>query len=173
MRAIEGLLFNQDPMLQIALVASRFNELIVKELIAGAHDALMRHGVADAALTLVRVPGAYEIPHAAKALAQTGQFAGIVALGCVIRGDTAHFDYVAGASNSGLMQISLEHSIPIGFGILTVDNLEQALARAGSKAGNKGAEAAIAVLEQINVSAAIRASVKPHPSALSQRSRTS
>ncbi len=174
MKSLEGQLINHDPALQIALVASRFNELIVKELIAGAEDALLRHGLSSAQLTLVRVPGAYEIPHAAKVLAQTDRFAGIIALGCVIRGDTAHFDYVAGASNSGLMQISLEHSIPIGFGILTVDNLEQALARAGSKAGNKGAEAALAVLEQINVTTAIRALAKSAlPTAGKRSSKTS
>ena len=140
---------------RIALVASRFNELVVKELIAGAHDVLVRHGMDEHQLVLVRVPGAYEIAHAAKLLAQSGQFAGLIALGCVIRGETAHFDYVAGASNSGLMSVSLEHRIPVGFGILTVDSLDQALARAGSKAGNKGAEAALAVLEQIQLSKVI------------------
>lgn len=140
---------------RIALIASRFNELVVKELITGAQDVLVRHGMREDQLVLVRVPGAYEIAHAAKLLAQSGQFAGLVALGCVIRGETAHFDYVAGASNSGLMSVSLEHRIPVGFGILTVDSLEQALARAGSKAGNKGAEAAMAVLEQIQLSQVI------------------
>ena len=149
----------EDPA-RIVLIASRFNELIVKELISGAEDALLRHGVSEHQLLLVRVPGAYEIAHAAKLLAASGQFAGIVALGCVIRGETAHFDYVAGASNSGLMSVSLEHKIPVGFGILTVDNLDQALARAGSKAGNKGSEAALAVLEQINLAAAIAVKIK-------------
>jgi 6,7-dimethyl-8-ribityllumazine synthase len=140
---------------RVALIASRFNELVVKELIAGAHDVLLRHGVSEEQLVLVRVPGAYEIAHAAKLLAASGKFGGLVALGCVIRGETAHFDYVAGASNSGLMSVSLEHKIPIGFGILTVDTLDQALARAGSKAGNKGAEAALAVLEQIHLAKTI------------------
>jgi 6,7-dimethyl-8-ribityllumazine synthase len=140
---------------RIALIAARFNELVVKELIAGAQDALLRHGMKPAQLVLIRVPGAYEIVHAAKLVAARGDFAGMVALGCVIRGETAHFDYVAGASNSGLLNITLEHKIPIGFGILTVDSLDQALARAGSKAGNKGAEAALAVLEQINLSVVI------------------
>ncbi len=157
---LQGNLTAPDPSARIALVASRFNELIVKELIAGAQDALIRHGMSEAQLILLRVPGAYEIAHAAKMLAASGKFAGIVALGCVIRGETAHFDYVAGASNSGLMSVSLEHKIPIGFGILTVDNLDQALARAGSKAGNKGGEAALAVLEQINLAAAIATKIK-------------
>ena len=157
---LQGNLTAPDPSARIALVASRFNELIVKELIAGAQDALIRHGMSEAQLILLRVPGAYEIAHAAKMLAASGKFAGIVALGCVIRGETAHFDYVAGASNSGLMNVSLEHKIPIGFGILTVDNLDQALARAGSKAGNKGSEAALAVLEQINLAAAIATKIK-------------
>ena len=152
---LQGNMTAPESSVRIVLIASRFNELIVKELISGAEDALIRHGMSEQQLILVRVPGAYEIAHAAKLLAASGQFAGIVALGCVIRGETAHFDYVAGASNSGLMSVSLEHKIPIGFGILTVDNLDQALARAGSKAGNKGSEAALAVLEQINLAAAI------------------
>lgn len=157
---LQGNLTAPENTVRIALVASRFNELIVKELIAGATDTLIRHGMSESQLILVRVPGAYEIAHAAKLIAANGKFAGIVALGCVIRGETAHFDYVAGASNSGLMNVSLEHKIPIGFGILTVDNLDQALARAGSKAGNKGSEAALAVLEQINLAAAIATKIK-------------
>jgi 6,7-dimethyl-8-ribityllumazine synthase len=157
---LQGNLTAPDNSVRIALVASRFNELIVKELIAGAQDTLLRHGMSESQLIVVRVPGAYEIAHAAKFLAASAKFAGIVALGCVIRGETAHFDYVAGASNSGLMSVSLEHKIPIGFGILTVDNLDQALARAGSKAGNKGSEAALAVLEQINLAAAIATKIK-------------
>ena len=157
---LQGNLTAPENSVRIALIASRFNELIVKELIAGVQDTLIRHGMSEQQLILVRVPGAYEIAHAAKLLAASGQFAGIVALGCVIRGETAHFDYVAGASNSGLMSVSLEHKIPVGFGILTVDNLDQALARAGCKAGNKGSEAALAVLEQINLAAAIAVKIK-------------
>jgi 6,7-dimethyl-8-ribityllumazine synthase len=151
MKVLEGSLQAPAKGTQIAIIASRFNELIVKELIAGAQDSLLRHGLDASQLVLIRVAGAYEIAHAAKLVAESGKFHGIVALGCVIRGETAHFDYVAGASNSGLMTVSLTHQIPIGFGILTVDNLDQALARAGSKAGNKGAEAALALLEQINL----------------------
>jgi 6,7-dimethyl-8-ribityllumazine synthase len=155
MRTIEGGLLAPSG-IHIAIVAARFNELVVKELIAGAVDTLQRHGLPLEAITLVRVAGAYEIAHAAKLLALSQRFAGMVALGCVIRGETAHFDYVAGGVNSGLMQITLEQRIPIGFGVLTVDSLEQALARAGSKAGNKGAEAALAMLEQINLAAQLQ-----------------
>jgi 6,7-dimethyl-8-ribityllumazine synthase len=142
---------------RIALLASRFNELVVERLIAGARDALLRHGIADASLTLVRVPGAFELPWGAQRLAATGHYRGIVALGCVIRGDTAHFDYVAGGAANGLMQVGLAHGLPIGFGVLTVDTLEQALDRAGGKAGNKGAEAALAVLEQLHLAATLGA----------------
>lgn len=136
---------------RIALLAARFNELVVARLIEGARDALLRHGVADEQLTLVRVPGAFELPLTADKLAASGRFDAIVALGCVIRGDTAHFDYVAGGASNGLMQVSLDHGLPVGFGVLTVDTLEQALDRAGAKAGNKGADAALAVIEQLNL----------------------
>ena len=136
---------------RIALLASRFNELVVARLIEGARDALLRHGVSDEQLTLVRVPSAFELPLTADKLAASGRFDAIVALGCVIRGDTAHFDYVAGGAANGLMQVSLDHGLPVGFGVLTVDTLEQALDRAGAKAGNKGADAALAVIEQLNL----------------------
>lgn len=136
---------------RIALLASRFNELVVSRLIAGARDALLRHGVEDHDLTLVRVPGAFELPLTADRIAASGRYVAIIALGCVIRGDTAHFDYVAGGASNGLMQVSLTHRLPVGFGVLTVDTLEQALDRAGGKAGNKGADAALAVIEQLNL----------------------
>lgn len=136
---------------RIALLASRFNELVVTRLIAGARDALVRHGVQDHDLTLVRVPGAFELPLTADRIAASGRYVAIIALGCVIRGDTAHFDYVAGGASNGLMQVSLSHRLPLGFGLLTVDTLEQALDRAGGKAGNKGADAALAVIEQLNL----------------------
>lgn len=136
---------------RIALLASRFNELVVTRLIAGARDALVRHGVQDHDLTLVRVPGAFELPLTAERIAASGRYVAIIALGCVIRGDTAHFDYVAGGASNGLMQVSLSHRLPLGFGLLTVDTLEQALDRAGGKAGNKGADAALAVIEQLNL----------------------
>lgn len=136
---------------RIALLASRFNELVVTRLIAGARDALVRHGVQDHDLTLIRVPGAFELPLTADRIAASGRYVAIIALGCVIRGDTAHFDYVAGGASNGLMQVSLSHRLPMGFGLLTVDTLEQALDRAGGKAGNKGADAALAVIEQLNL----------------------
>ena len=136
---------------RIALLASRFNDLVVARLIEGARDALLRQAVADEQLTLVRGPGAFELPLTADKLAASGRFDAIVALGCVIRGDTAHFDYVAGGAANGLMQVSLDHGLPVGFGVLTVETLEQALDRAGAKAGNKGADAALAVIEQLNL----------------------
>lgn len=142
---------------RIALLASRFNELVVERLIAGARDALLRHGVSEDNLTLVRVPGAFELPPVANELAAMQSFAGIVALGAVIRGDTAHFDYVASGAANGLMHASTAHRVPIGFGVLTVDTLEQALDRAGGKAGNKGADAALTVIEQINLLRRLRA----------------
>lgn len=142
---------------RIALLASRFNELVVKELIAGAQDWLIRSGVQPINLTLVRVPGAYELSHIARDVALSGKIDGIIALGCIIRGDTPHFEFVAQAANAGLQQVSTATSVPIGFGVLTVETLDQALARAGSKAGNKGAEAAQALLEVLNLKVALNA----------------
>lgn len=139
------------PAKKIAIIASRFNELVVDRLIAGAKDALLRHGVKPAQIELMRVAGAYEIPMACLAAAKSAQYSGIVALGTVIRGATAHFEYVASACASGLMQVQLQTGIPIAFGVLTTENLEQALARAGSTVGNKGTEAAITLLEMINL----------------------
>lgn len=136
---------------RIALLASRFNDLVVSRLVEGAEDALKRHGVESEQLTLVRVPGAFELPLTADKLAASGRYVAIIALGCVVRGDTAHFDYVAGGASNGLMQVSLDHGLPVGFGVLTVDTMDQALDRAGGKAGNKGADAALAVIEQLNL----------------------
>lgn len=132
---------------RFALAASRFNQLITEPLVAGARDELRRHGVAAAAIDLAWVPGSFELPLAVSRLAQTGRYAGIVALGAVIRGDTAHFDYVAGQAASGLAAVATTTGVPVAFGVLTTDTLEQALNRAGGKAGNKGAEAARTVLE--------------------------
>lgn len=154
MQRIEG--SYAPPQGRIALLASRFNELVVARLVEGARDALLRHGVAEAQLTLVRVPGAFELPPTADKLAGSGAFVGIVALGCVIRGDTAHFDYVAGGAANGLMQVALDHGLPVGFGVLTVDTLEQALDRAGGKAGNKGVDAAVAAIETASLLKSIR-----------------
>ncbi len=136
---------------RFALIASRFNDFIVNHLVAGATDVLRRHGVSPEAIDLVRVPGAYEIPLAAKRLAASNRYDGLVALGAVIRGSTPHFDYVAGECVKGLASVSLEFDLPIGFGVLTVDTIEQAVERAGTKAGNKGAEAAMSALEMVSL----------------------
>jgi 6,7-dimethyl-8-ribityllumazine synthase len=136
---------------RIALLVSRFNSFIVESLLSGAVDTLKRHGAEARELQIVRVPGAYEMPIAAKRLAASQRYDAIVALGAVIRGGTPHFEYVAGECTKGLSQVSLQHDIPIAFGVLTVDSIEQAIERAGTKAGNKGAEAALSAIEMINV----------------------
>lgn len=129
------------------MVASRFNEAIVERLLEGALAALARHGVAEGAVKVVRVPGAWEIPVALEALARDGRFDGLVALGAVIRGGTPHFEFVAGECARGAMDVALRHALPVGFGVLTCDDQAQAEARAGGELGNKGDEAALAVLE--------------------------
>jgi len=133
------------------LVASRFNDLIVDRLVSGAVDYLTRHGLDPKAITLVRIPGAFELPLVCRKLARSGKYNGIVALGTVIRGATPHFDFVANEAAKGLAHVSLETGVPIGFGLLTTENIEQAIERAGSKAGNKGVDAAAAMLETIRV----------------------
>ncbi|QHJ11161.1 6,7-dimethyl-8-ribityllumazine synthase [Paraglaciecola mesophila] len=141
---------------KFALVVSRFNSFVVESLVEGALDTLERHGeVNNQDITLVRVPGAYELPIAAKKLAEKGTFDGIIALGAVIRGGTPHFEFVAGECNKGLAQVSLEFGIPVSFGVITTDSIEQAIERSGTKAGNKGAEAALGALEMVNVMANI------------------
>jgi 6,7-dimethyl-8-ribityllumazine synthase len=137
--------------IRVAIVAARFNSVVVERLVEGAIDALVRHGASDKSLELVRVPGAFEMPLAVKKLAQSRRYDAIVAVGAVIKGDTAHFDFVAGECTSGIARVGLETGVPIGFGVLTCDSLEQALDRAGGKAGNKGADAAMAVLEMVNL----------------------
>ncbi len=136
---------------KIAIVAGRFNSYIVDSLVAGCEDVLLRHGVARKDLTLVRVPGCFELPITAKRIATQGKFDGIVALGAVIRGATPHFDYVAGQCAAGLASVALETGVPVAFGVLTTDTIEQAIERAGTKAGNKGADAAMTVLEMMSV----------------------
>lgn len=136
---------------RVAILASRFNEFIVKSLMAGAVDALKRHGLPEDHIDIIRVPGAFELPLAAEQAAVSGRYQGLIALGAVIRGATAHFEHVAGTCISGLSQVSLKHSLPIGLGVLTTDTIEQAIERAGTKAGNKGAEAALAVIEMIDL----------------------
>jgi len=149
MRTTEGQLIIRDE--RVAIIAARFNESIVEHLVNGAIDTLKRHGADDNQLQLVRVPGAYELPLVAQRLAKTRQVDAIVALGVVIRGATPHFDYVCSECASGLSRVSLEHDMPIGFGVLTCDTIEQAVERSGTKAGNKGADAAMATIEMISV----------------------
>ncbi|WP_404368320.1 6,7-dimethyl-8-ribityllumazine synthase [Marinobacter sp.] len=134
-----------------ALVVGRFNGFVVESLVEGAIDALRRHGIGNDDMTVIRVPGAFEMPLAVKKVAETGQYDAIVALGAVIRGGTPHFEYVAGEAASGLGAVSLETDIPVSFGVLTVDSIEQAIERAGTKAGNKGAEAALTALEMVSL----------------------
>lgn len=136
---------------RFAIVAGRFNGFIVEPLVQGARDALVRHGVDDDAIDLVRVPGAWEIPLAAQRLAQSGEYAAVIALGAVIRGATPHFDYVAGEAAKGLAAAAAGSGVPVSFGVLTTDTIEQAIERAGTKAGNKGADAALAALEMANL----------------------
>jgi 6,7-dimethyl-8-ribityllumazine synthase len=142
--------------LKIAIVATRWNEFIVDRLVAGAKDALMRAGVDERHIDMATAPGAYEIPFVAKTLAETGRYDAIVALGCVIRGATAHFDYVAGEAARGIGAVARETGVPVAFGVLTTDTIEQAIERAGAKAGNKGAEAALVAIETANLARAIK-----------------
>lgn len=136
---------------QFALIVSRFNDFISSKLVEGALDALRRHGASDEQLTLVRVPGAFEIPLTARKLADTGRYDAVICLGAVIRGSTPHFDYVAAEVSKGIAMVALESKTPVTFGVLTTDNLEQAIERAGSKAGNKGWDAAMAAMEMANL----------------------
>lgn len=150
MKVLEGNI--AAPKAKIAVVISRFNSFINENLLEGALDALKRVGqVKDDNITLVRVPGAYELPLVARRLAESKKFDAIVALGTVIRGGTAHFEYVAGEASSGLGKVAMEAEIPVAFGVLTTENIEQAIERAGTKAGNKGAEAALVALEMYNL----------------------
>ena len=136
---------------RLAIVASRFNDFFTKELLAGAQDCLRRHGVADDDVDLAWVPGSFEIPFAAKRLAATGRYGAIVCLGCLIQGDTPHFQYIAAEVSKGIAQVSLESGVPVVFGVITADTLEQAMERAGTKAGNKGFDAAATALEMIDL----------------------
>ncbi|WP_041412575.1 6,7-dimethyl-8-ribityllumazine synthase [Shewanella sp. ANA-3] len=137
---------------KVAIVISRFNSFLVESLLESALDTLKRFGqVSDENITVVRVPGAVELPLAARRVAASGKFDGIIALGAVIRGGTPHFDFVAGECNKGLAQIALEFDLPVAFGVLTTDTIEQAIERSGTKAGNKGGEAALSLLEMVNV----------------------
>lgn len=149
MNIIEGQLVGSSG--RFALVASRFNQLIVDKLIEGAEDAFTRHGVSDEMLDLVWVPGAFELPLVAQRLAESGKYAAVVCLGCVIQGETDHYDYVCGQTASGIARASQETGVPVIFGVLTCDTLEQAMNRSGGKAGNKGSDSALAALEMASV----------------------
>ncbi|MFD2179449.1 6,7-dimethyl-8-ribityllumazine synthase [Veronia pacifica] len=150
MKVIEGAF--AAPNAKVAIVISRFNSFINESLLEGAVDALKRQGqVSEENITVVRCPGAYELPLVAQRVAKSDRYDAIIALGSVIRGGTPHFDYVAGECNKGLAQVALEFDTPVAFGVLTVDTIEQAIERAGTKAGNKGAEAAQSALEMVNV----------------------
>lgn len=149
-RTIEGD-FTPPQDTRIALVAARFNSFIVQSLVNGAIDALRRHGVPEAQIDLIWTPGSFELPLATQRLAASERYQGLVALGAVIRGGTPHFEYVAGECTKGLAGVSLRYNIPVGFGVLTVDSIDQAIERAGTKAGNKGAEAALSVLEMVSL----------------------
>jgi 6,7-dimethyl-8-ribityllumazine synthase len=135
----------------LALAVSRYNDFITSRLVSGAMDAIERHGGSAEDVTCVYVPGAFELPLVAKKLAEQKKFAAVVCLGCVIRGHTPHFDFIANEATKGIAQTSLDTGMPIAFGVITADTLEQAIERAGSKAGNKGAEAALTAIEMINV----------------------
>ena len=137
--------------LRFAIVVARFNELITSQLLKGALDGLQRHGVADDNIEVAWVPGSFEIPPTAKILAESGKYHGVICLGCVIRGATTHFDHVAGQAAAGIAQVALETGVPTIFGVLTTENLEQALERAGTKAGNRGFDAALAAIEMANL----------------------
>ena len=149
MQMIEGQYTDADG--RYAIVVGRFNQFVVDSLVEGAVDTLVRHGVDEDNITVVRVPGAYEIPLAAQAVAEKGDVDAIIALGAVTRGSTPHFDYVAGESASGLNKVQMDTGVPCSFGVLTVDTIEQAIERAGTKSGNKGAEASLVAIEMVSV----------------------
>lgn len=155
MKTFEGKLAAQG--LRLGIVLSRFNNLIGDRLLEGALDTLRRHGAADDDIAIARVPGAFEIPLAAQVMAKSGRYDAVITLGAVIRGATAHFDYVAGPLASSLAAIALEAGVPVLFGVLTTDTIEQAIERAGAKAGNKGADVAAAAIEMANLLKVMRA----------------
>lgn len=148
-RIIEGNLSAKG--LKVAIVVGRFNDFISERLLDGALDTLLRSGANDNDIDVVKVPGSFEIPVAAKSLASGGQYDAILCLGCVIRGATPHFDYVAGEAAKGIARVSLDFETPISFGVITAENLEQAIERAGTKSGNKGRDAALTAIEMANL----------------------
>lgn len=148
-KVIEGDLLARDA--RFVIVAARFNEFIVEPLVKGAVDTLKRHGATEAQIEIVRVPGAFELPLVAKRLAQSKRYGAVIALGAVIKGATAHFDFVSGECAGGLSRAALDTGVPVSFGVLTTDTIEQAIERAGTKAGNKGVDAALVALELVNL----------------------
>ncbi|MEA5056772.1 MAG: 6,7-dimethyl-8-ribityllumazine synthase [Anaerotignum propionicum] len=150
MKLIQGNLIATD--MKVAIVASRFNDFIVGKLIDGAEDALLRHGVDPDNISLVRVPGAFEIPPAAKLMVSSGAYDAVICLGAVIRGATTHYDYVCSEVSKGIAHLSMETDTPVLFGVVTTENIEQAIERAGTKAGNKGYDTALAAIEMVNLS---------------------
>lgn len=149
MQSFEGTFI--APQGKFALVIGRFNSFVVESLVSGAIDTLVRHGVKESDISVIRAPGAFELPLVAQRVAQREEFDAIIALGAVIRGGTPHFDYVAGECTKGLAQVSLQYDVPVAFGVLTVDSIEQAIERSGTKAGNKGSEAALSALEMVSL----------------------
>lgn len=149
MNIIEGMLTGKDR--KFAIVVSRFNDFITSKLVDGALDCLLRHEVKDEDITLVKVPGAFEIPLAAQKLAESGSYDGVICLGAVIRGATTHYDYVCNEVSKGIAKITLDTGLPVGFGIVTTENIEQAIERAGTKSGNKGYDTAMSVLEMVDL----------------------
>ncbi len=149
-QVLEGNLVAQEGM-RIAIVASRFNEIIVNKLLDGAVDGLVRHGVEEKNITAAWVPGAFEIPLAAAKMAKSGEYDAVICVGAVIRGDTSHYDYVCNEVSKGVAQAGLSTGVPVLFGVITTENIEQAIARAGSKAGNKGYDCALAAVEMVNL----------------------
>jgi 6,7-dimethyl-8-ribityllumazine synthase len=148
-KTIEGALNVQKA--NFCIVVARFNSFVVESLLEGAVDTLKRHGAAESDITLVRVPGAFELPLALEKIAAKGEYDAVIALGAVIRGGTPHFEYVASECVKGMAQVNLKHGVPVAFGVLTVDTIEQAIERSGTKAGNKGAEAALSAIEMVNL----------------------
>ncbi len=149
MKTLEGIYCGKE--IKIGLVASRFNEFIVSKLVGGAEDCLKRHGVEDDNITLAWVPGAYEIPLIAQKMAKSGKYDAVICLGAVIRGATSHYDYVCNEVSKGIAQVSMASDIPVLFGVVTTDSIEQAIERAGTKAGNKGYDCAMSALEMVNL----------------------
>ena len=149
MRNLEGKVVGQG--IKIGIVAARFNEFIVSKLVGGAQDALIRHGVEDDDITLAWVPGAFEIPMIANKMATSGKYDAVICLGAVIKGSTSHYDYVCAEVSKGVAQVGLNTSVPTIFGVLTTDNIEQAIERAGTKSGNKGYDAACTAIEMVNL----------------------